>query len=45
MAAAYPSDAPPGPAGRWLINHLKQAAMSRQPRPKPDIHNGKSGSH
>ena len=24
MAAVYPADAPPGPAGRWLIERLKQ---------------------
>ena len=26
MAAAYPADAPPGPAGRWLIDRLKRVA-------------------
>jgi hypothetical protein len=24
MSAVYRSDSPPGPAGRWLIDHLKQ---------------------
>ena len=26
MSVAYPTAAPPGPAGRWLIDHLKHAA-------------------
>jgi DNA-binding transcriptional LysR family regulator len=34
MSAVYPSAAPPGPAGRWLIERLKQCpekAASRTP--------------
>jgi len=25
MVAIYRTDSPPGPAGRWFIDHLKQA--------------------
>jgi DNA-binding transcriptional LysR family regulator len=33
MSAIYRSDSPPGPAGRWLIDHLKQEdALRLQPR-------------
>ncbi|HEY7853037.1 MAG TPA: LysR family transcriptional regulator [Caulobacteraceae bacterium] len=37
MAAVYPADAPPGPAGRWFIERLKQcpdAAESENRRPQ-----------
>jgi DNA-binding transcriptional LysR family regulator len=27
MRAVYRKDAPPGPAGRWLIDHLKRSAL------------------
>ena len=29
MSAIYRTDSPPGPAGRWFINHLKQAGAQR----------------
>ena len=28
MRAAYGADSPPGPAGRWFIDRLKQAVLS-----------------
>lgn len=33
MSAIYRTDSPPGPAGRWLIDHLKQADALRLPPP------------
>jgi len=30
MRAVYRSDAPPGPAGRWLIDHLKGSSRARR---------------
>jgi DNA-binding transcriptional LysR family regulator len=30
MSAIYRNDSPPGPAGRWLIDHLKQEALPLQ---------------
>jgi DNA-binding transcriptional LysR family regulator len=35
MAAIYPADAPPGPAGRWLIERLKQCPEA--PRAIPEV--------
>jgi hypothetical protein len=33
MSAIYRTDSPPGPAGRWLIDHLKQEdALRLQPQ-------------
>jgi hypothetical protein len=33
MSAIYRADSPPGPAGRWLIDHLKQQdALRLQPQ-------------
>ncbi len=29
MSAIYRTDSPPGPAGRWIIDHLKQAGAQR----------------
>jgi DNA-binding transcriptional LysR family regulator len=29
MLAVYPTGSPPGPAGRWIINHLKQIREQR----------------
>ena len=34
MSAAYPAAAPPGPAGRWLIERLKRCAGDA-PKPPP----------
>lgn len=31
MVAAYPADRPPGPAGRWLIERVKQVAVPLAP--------------
>jgi DNA-binding transcriptional LysR family regulator len=28
MSAIYRTDSPPGPAGRWIIDHLKQASRT-----------------
>jgi hypothetical protein len=40
MRAIYRSDAPPGPAGRWLIDHLNGSRNSRARKhgstPKPE---------
>ena len=33
MSAIYRTDSPPGPAGRWLIDHLKQADALQLPPP------------
>ena len=30
MRAVYRNDAPPGPAGRWLINHLNRNSRARK---------------
>jgi DNA-binding transcriptional LysR family regulator len=30
MRAIYRTDAPPGPAGRWLIDHLKASSRARR---------------
>jgi DNA-binding transcriptional LysR family regulator len=36
MSAIYRTDSPPGPAGRWLIDHLKQEdALRLQPQARP----------
>jgi DNA-binding transcriptional LysR family regulator len=32
MSAIYRTDSPPGPAGRWLIDHLKQDDALGWPR-------------
>ena len=32
MSAVYPSGAPPGPAGRWLIERLKQCPQAEAGR-------------
>lgn len=32
MSAVYPAASPPGPAGRWLIERLKQCPASPPPR-------------
>lgn len=34
MWAVYRTDSPPGPAGRWFIEHLKQAAPAQQMAPR-----------
>jgi len=34
MRAVYRNDAPPGPAGRWLIEHLKARDGARIPTPR-----------
>jgi len=39
MRAVYRNDAPPGPAGRWLIEHLKGRGRARNKR---GLRNGKS---
>jgi DNA-binding transcriptional LysR family regulator len=36
MFAVYPASAPPGPAGRWLIERLKQCPGSPRPLPAWD---------
>jgi DNA-binding transcriptional LysR family regulator len=36
MFAVYPASAPPGPAGRWLIERLKQCPSSRHTVPALD---------
>ena len=33
MSAVYRTDNPPGPAGRWLIDHLKQGSAQRSKQP------------
>jgi DNA-binding transcriptional LysR family regulator len=34
MSAVYPASAPPGPAGRWLIERLKRCPGSPAPGPR-----------
>jgi hypothetical protein len=41
MRAFYRNDAPPGPAGRWLIEHLKGRHAARKSGVSPwDTHRG-----
>ena len=40
MSAVYPTSAPPGPAGRWLIDRLKQCPTPVMPLSCPDSHVG-----
>lgn len=35
MSAIYRSDSPPGPAGRWFIDRLKQEELAQQDRGNP----------
>lgn len=35
MSAIYPADSPPGPAGRWLIERLKEGEDERRPAACP----------
>jgi DNA-binding transcriptional LysR family regulator len=37
MSAIYRTDSPPGPAGRWLIDHLKQEDALRLQAPRPAV--------
>jgi DNA-binding transcriptional LysR family regulator len=32
MRAVYRNDAPPGPAGRWLVDHLKGRSQASKKR-------------
>ena len=40
MSAIYRTDSPPGPAGRWIIDHLKQASPSVPEIIRVDPRNG-----
>jgi DNA-binding transcriptional LysR family regulator len=45
MRAVYRNDAPPGPAGRWLIEHLKgRSGARKQNCPNSILHQGPAAS-
>jgi len=37
MSAVWPSKSPPGPAGRWFVDRLKQIPVETGKAPKPPV--------
>ena len=37
MSAVWQTKSPPGPAGRWFVDHLKQIPVSVGKVPKPSV--------